>query len=147
MSEESNPIPPSLFAEAIKELPLSTIYAKVSELRNSIAHLHRSNDELRTFVTESCDTEDDKRELEGYITENEGVITSMRERITLLKAEVEGRGQQWIEVEDSNNNNNSTDTNASSGENQTPSSVVVNGAENQGSRDTGADEGQDGVYL
>ncbi|KAL5366561.1 hypothetical protein BJX96DRAFT_38256 [Aspergillus floccosus] len=97
MSGESAPITLDAFAEAIKELPLSVVYAKVTELRNSIAHLRRSNAELQTFVTESCDTEDEKRELQGYISENEGVMTSMTDRIILLKAEVESRGQRWIE--------------------------------------------------
>lgn len=97
MSAESIPIMPSAFAEAIKELPLSTVYAKASELRNSISHLRRSNDELWSFISDACDAEEDRRELEGYIVENEGVITSMTERIQLLKTEVENRGQIWIE--------------------------------------------------
>lgn len=100
MSGESHPITASVFADAIKELPLSAIYGKVSELRNSVAHLRRSNEELRSFVTESSDPDGDKRELESYIAENGGVIASMEERITLLKTEVENRGQLWIEVED-----------------------------------------------
>lgn len=97
MSGESLPITPSAFAEAIKELPLSAVYAKASEIQNSISHLHRSNDELRSFITDACETEQDKRELEGYIVENEDVIAAMTERTRLLKAEVENRGQIWIE--------------------------------------------------
>ncbi|RAK93639.1 hypothetical protein BO79DRAFT_206579 [Aspergillus costaricaensis CBS 115574] len=100
MSAESLPISPAAFAEAIKELPLPVLYAKVSEIRNSMAHLHRSNQELRTFINESCDTDSEKQELEAYIKENEDVAVSMLERIELLKTEVENRGQKWIELED-----------------------------------------------
>ncbi|RHZ66230.1 uncharacterized protein CDV56_108919 [Aspergillus thermomutatus] len=99
MSEESQPITLEAFAEAIKELPLSAVYAKVSEIRNSLAHLRRSNSELRAFIDESCESESDKRELEGYIAENEGVITTMNERIGFLKTEIENRGESWIEEE------------------------------------------------
>ncbi|RHZ66177.1 hypothetical protein CDV55_106964 [Aspergillus turcosus] len=99
MPEESQPITLEAFAEAIKELPLSAVYAKVSEIRNSIAHLRRSNSELRAFIDESCESESDKRELEGYIAENEGVITTMNERLGLLKTEIENRGELWIEEE------------------------------------------------
>ncbi|GIK02692.1 hypothetical protein Aspvir_006751 [Aspergillus viridinutans] len=99
MSEESRPITLEAFAEAIKELPLSAVYAKVSEIRNSIAHLRRSNSELRAFIDESCDSESDKRELEGYIAENEAVITTMNERIGRLKTEIEHRGELWTEEE------------------------------------------------
>ncbi|KAJ5811829.1 hypothetical protein N7474_008130 [Penicillium riverlandense] len=100
MATESLPISPSAFASAIQELPLSALYAKVSELRNSIAHLHRSNAELRTFLAESQDPEDEKKELEGYVAENEDVVASMNVRIALLKVEVERRGQLWIEAEE-----------------------------------------------
>lgn len=150
----------SMFADAIKDLPLSNIYAKASEIQNSIAHLHRSNDEMRAFVADSCDTEDDKREIEGYVSENEGIVMSMYERIALLKAEVEGRGQRWIEAA------NGTDANAggTQGEQTEPSSSsaaaaaqpVVNGTAEgethrdetaQESRDSDADRGQEGIYL
>ncbi|KAL1856042.1 hypothetical protein Plec18170_003910 [Paecilomyces lecythidis] len=96
---ESQPITPAAFAEALKSLPLSAVYAKVSEIRNSIAHLHRSNVELKLFIEESAESESDKRELESYISENEGVIETMNERVELCKAEVEERGQQWIELD------------------------------------------------
>lgn len=99
MSSEAQPISPSAFAEAIQELPLSSLYAKVSELRNSISHLTRSNEELRTYIIESGEGPDspDNKELEAYVLENEEVMQAMAERIRLLKAEVEGRGQRWME--------------------------------------------------
>lgn len=99
MSAESQPITPEAFASAIKALPLSAVYAKVFELRNSIAHLKRSNAELRLYILESEGGPEaaDNKELESYIQENEGVIEVMMQRIELCKAEVENRGQQWIE--------------------------------------------------
>lgn len=132
-----------MFAEAIQELSLSVLYGKASELRNSIAHLQRSNSELKTFVAESCDSADEKRELESYITENEGVMKSMTERIALLRAEVERRGQQWIETE------------------KQPEASVANGANGAGADTTQsdpptagdrqseaqADQDQEGVHL
>jgi hypothetical protein len=99
MSAESQAINPAAFAEALKALPLSAVYGKVLELRNSIAHLDRSNEELRTYIRESEGGPGaaDNKELEGYILENEGVIRAMTERLALLKAEIENRGQRWIE--------------------------------------------------
>ncbi|EAW07914.1 uncharacterized protein ACLA_026310 [Aspergillus clavatus NRRL 1] len=154
MSDEPRPITLEAFAEAIKELPLSAVYAKVLEIRNSIAHLHRSNSELTEFINESCESESDKRELEGYIAENEGVITNMTERLGLLKSEIERRGEPWIE-ELLNGADTKTDGDQSSA---TPASQpVVNGmAEgdrnteqqdtSRGPQDTQADN-EEGVYL
>ncbi|KAB8199508.1 hypothetical protein BDV34DRAFT_231156 [Aspergillus parasiticus] len=155
MSAESLPITLAAFAEAIKELPLSSVYAKASELSNSIAHLRRSNQELRAFMNESCDTEAEQRELEIYITENEEVIRSMHERNLLLKSEIEGRGQQWIEMGD-------TASDARADENQQPSASEPatngaaaeqpNGAQQEllttrSVRDTQNGHEQDGVFL
>ncbi|CAL5873505.1 uncharacterized protein PFLUO_LOCUS7785 [Penicillium psychrofluorescens] len=99
MATQSIPISPSAFAAALEELPLSALYAKVSELRNSMAHLHRSNAELRAFLAETQDPEEEKEELAGYVAENEVVVASMNVRIALLKTEVERRGQVWVETE------------------------------------------------
>ncbi|THC98209.1 hypothetical protein EYZ11_002291 [Aspergillus tanneri] len=155
MSAESIPIQPSAFAEAIQELPLSALYAKVLELRNSISHLRRSNDELNRFVLESCDSEDEKRELQSYIVENEDVMQSMTERIVLLKAEIVGRGQQWIEVEENRTDakEDSSSQPAPSGANgtneeertvTTPQDPSATGDRRQNTHD---DQEQDGVYL
>ena len=101
MSDESHPITLAAFAEAIKALPLSVVYAKALELRNSIGHLHRSNAELRMYIDGSgTGREAENRELEDYIVENEGVIIAMTERIALLKGEVEHRGQQSLDLGD-----------------------------------------------
>ncbi|EEQ86867.1 hypothetical protein RJZ56_002476 [Blastomyces dermatitidis] len=96
MSAASTPITPQAFAEALKSLPLSSLYAKGSELRNSIAHLQRSNDELARYIAEESPDGHDK-DCEDAIKENEVVIVRMQERIDLLKVEVERRGKRWSE--------------------------------------------------
>ena len=164
MSVQPVSITASMFAEAIKDLPLSNIFAKASEIQNSIAHLHRSNDEMRAFVADSCDTEDDKREIEGYVSENEGIVTSMYERIALLKAEVEGRGQRWIEAangaganaanahEEQTEPSSSSETAALAATAQPVVNGTTEGETHRGetaqeSRGSDADREQEGIYL
>lgn len=141
MSSESLRINPAAFAEAIQELPLSAVYSKVAELRNSIAHLHRSNAELRLFVTESQDPEEEKKELEGYMSENEGVIASMNERVELLKKELENRGQPWVEVEEDKNENGEQAADGPMTNGSATATAVADSSANAGQQD------EDGVYL
>lgn len=140
MATESFSISPSAFASALEELPLSALYAKVSELRNSIAHLHRSNAELRTFLAESQDPEEEKKELEGYVAENEDVVASMNVRIALLKTEVERRGQLWIETEVKEREDGDGDAEQQRLAGNTPVTNGDHGHEQD-------QEGQNGVYL
>lgn len=144
MSSESLPINPAAFAEAIKELPLSAVYSKVAELRNSIAHLHRSNSELRLFLAQSQDPEEEKKELEGYVVENEGVIVSMNERVQLLKTELENRGQPWVEVEDDKEKEDK-------GQEPSADAPTMNGIGEGTETGTGTEaagrQGEHGVYL
>ncbi|KAJ5957778.1 hypothetical protein N7501_012057 [Penicillium viridicatum] len=148
MSTEALPITPGAFAEAIKELPIAVLYSKVSELTNSIAHLHRSNAELRAFLAESNDSEEEKKELEGYVAENEGVAVSMNERITSLKTEVENRGQPWIELDElkiDKGQDALTDVPVTNGNgNETDTETRPAGGAGQESNDR---EDGDGVYL
>ncbi|CAI7592157.1 unnamed protein product [Penicillium viridicatum] len=143
MSTEALPITPGAFAEAIKELSIAVLYSKVSELTNSIAHLHRSNAELQ-----SNDSEEEKKELEGYIAENEGVAVSMNERITLLKTEVENRGQPWIELDElkiDKGQDALTDvsvTNGNGNETDTETRPAAGAGQESNDREDG-----DGVYL
>jgi len=98
MSSTTTPISPAAFASALKELPLSALHLKAAELRNSIAHLDYSNEQLRPFAlgTEpGLSAPDD--DCVDAIRENEIVIARMEERIKLLKKEVEERGQVWVE--------------------------------------------------
>lgn len=89
MSATATPIPPSQFALAIRDLPLPNLHFKAAEIRNQIAHLVTSNDQLKEFA--------DDPDCQEAVAENELVIGRMKERLDLLKAEVEGRGNKWIE--------------------------------------------------
>jgi hypothetical protein len=101
MSHESIPISPARFAAALKDLPLSTLHLKAAEIRNSIAHLDYSNEQLKPFAdgTEPSSNGRPDQDCIDAIKENEIVIARMQERIALLKAEVEGRGSSWLEFQ------------------------------------------------
>lgn len=146
----------SLFTEAIRDLPLPNLYAKAFEIQNSVAHLHRSNDEMRSFIDESCETEEDKQELQTYISDNERVFISMTERIKLLKEEVERRGQRWIEISNgaganggSHESTNPDQQTSSSGTApaETGTQSQPNGAAGEGEAQDSNEEGQGGIYL
>ena len=100
MSSSQTPISPARFAEAIRDLPLSTLSLKVFELRNSIAHLDYSNEELKPFAagTAGGGGGEPDQDCVDAIRENEVVIKRMLERIELLKVEVETRGASWEEL-------------------------------------------------
>ena len=89
MSSTSAPIAPHQFAAAIKDLPLANLHFKAAEIRNSIEHLESSNLQLQSYAD---DGDSDCREA---IQENVSVIQRMKERIQLLKREVEDRGFKW----------------------------------------------------
>ena len=91
MSFDATPITPERFAEAIKELPLANLHFKAAEIRNSIAHLVSSNQQLQPFADEG------DSDCADAIQENLVVVQRMKERILLLKGEVEGRGSKWAE--------------------------------------------------
>ncbi|KAH8837492.1 hypothetical protein MCOR27_005522 [Pyricularia oryzae] len=106
MSSETLPISPARFAEAIKELSLAGLHLKVLEIRNSIAHLDYSNEQLRPFaegkepVHGGDGTAQPDQDCIDAIKENEGVIERMQERIRLVRVEVEeNRGCSWTEFE------------------------------------------------
>ena len=89
MSSISTPIPLHRFAEALPDLPLSNLHFKAAELRNSIAHLQSSNQQLGPFAA------DGDEDCASVIKENMEVISRMESRIFLLKHEVEHRGFKW----------------------------------------------------
>ncbi|KAI1855509.1 hypothetical protein JX266_000374 [Neoarthrinium moseri] len=106
MASEATPISPARFAEALKELPASSLALKVLELRNSIAHLDYSNAELKPYAEGRASAFDSAaapdqpdQDCVDAIRENELVIERMQERIALIKAEVEGRGLSWVEFQ------------------------------------------------
>ncbi|KAH8881267.1 hypothetical protein GQ53DRAFT_754571 [Thozetella sp. PMI_491] len=105
MSSEAQPISPERFAAALKDLSLSSLHIKVLELRNSIAHLDYSNEQLRPFA-EGAETAADSEnrgqpdpDCVDAIRENEEVISRMQERIRLVRVEVEERGFSWTEFQ------------------------------------------------
>jgi hypothetical protein len=120
MSSESQPISAERFAEAIQDLPAENLYSKAHELENSIAHLERSNKALQEYIDsikadmslpEATRREGDK-DCSDAVQENQNVINRQRDRINLLKQEVERRGGRWHEA-DPQTGSNLTDRNTS----------------------------------
>lgn len=100
------PISPARFAAALKDLSLSMLHLKVLELRNSIAHLDYSNEQLRPFadgteptLSSTSSPPRPDQDCIDAIRENEEVIRRMQERIALVRAEVEERGCSWTEFQ------------------------------------------------
>lgn len=89
MPPSTEPISPSAFAAAIHDLPLDTLHTKAAELRNSLLHLRHSNDEMLPFA------EQGDQDCKEAMVENLGVINRLKERVGLLRKEVEGRGMAW----------------------------------------------------
>jgi len=155
MSADSQPINAAAFAEALIPLPLSSLYAKLFELRNSIAHLQRSNDELKGFIDTSPDGDKD---CEEAIEENEVVVKRMEERIELVKVEMEKRGQKWTEIngalEERDGDGDVDMLGGERGERTTPSNADLNvspqalaaATRTQADGDPNEDA-QDGVFL
>ncbi|KAI5304453.1 hypothetical protein KEM56_006483 [Ascosphaera pollenicola] len=94
MSNEAQPITREAFALALKDLSVPIIYGKVSEIRNSLAHLQRSNGEMQAYIDEGIEG---KEELEEAIAENAIVAERMQTRIELCRMELERRGAKWVD--------------------------------------------------
>ncbi|KAK5120478.1 hypothetical protein LTR85_006133 [Meristemomyces frigidus] len=92
-SETINPIDPSRFALALEALPLDALHAKAAEIHNSTLHLRHSNNEMLPFA------EQGDQDCKDAMLENLAVIGRMNERVGLIRAEVERRGQRWSEGE------------------------------------------------
>lgn len=112
MSADTTPISPARFASALKDLSIGMLHLKVLEIRNSIAHLEYSNDQLRpyangTAVASPTSTTSPSngtaaapdQDCIDAINENEQVIDRMHDRIALVRAEVQDRGMSWTEFE------------------------------------------------
>lgn len=101
----TQPISPTRFAAALKDLSLASLHLKVLEIRNALLHLAHSNAQLRPFAD---GTETSLNLAPGQpdpdcadaIRENELVIARMHERIDLVQAEVVARGVSWREFEE-----------------------------------------------
>ncbi|KAI8629142.1 hypothetical protein F5Y19DRAFT_434133 [Xylariaceae sp. FL1651] len=130
MSSEAQPISSARFAEALKELPPSSLALKVLELRNSIAHLDYSNAELKPFAEGTALTLDQQdgtdqtrqpdQDCIDAIAENEKVIARMQARIELVRNEVESRGLSWREFQGKDD-----EVAAESTENDTPATTTT----------------------
>ncbi|KAK6369755.1 hypothetical protein LTS17_009205 [Exophiala oligosperma] len=122
MSAASQPISDAQFAIAIQDLPFENLYSKAAEIENSISHLTRSNEQLQKYIdsitsdqslSEETRQEGDK-DCSDAIHENVIVINRQRDRIQLLKQEVERRGGRWHELDKEhkqNGNSGPTSTN------------------------------------
>ncbi|CAK7199253.1 hypothetical protein SEUCBS139899_001927 [Sporothrix eucalyptigena] len=109
MSSEALPISPARFAEAIKELSLSSLHFKALEIRNDIAHLDYSNEQLLpyakgTIAVLGVSTTGDEdpapdQDCIDAIKENLVVIDRKLNQLKLVRAEVEERGVSWTEFQ------------------------------------------------
>jgi hypothetical protein len=161
MSSESQPITPAAFAEALKDLGLSSLHLKVLELRNSIAHLDYSNEQLRPFAegvipidsaatatgrTTTATTEPDQDCIDA-IRENEAVITRMQERIALVRAEVEARGASWNEFRSPAEVRSDAESAARQEGRDGSAGAAANGASSTSQLPNGPIRGQDGPWA
>ncbi|OAA61287.1 hypothetical protein SPI_05311 [Niveomyces insectorum RCEF 264] len=109
MSSEALPISPARFAEAIKDLTLQTLHLKVLEIRNDIAHLEYSNEQLRPYAEGTAAVLGSGHGADGdappqpdpdcvdAIRENLVVIARKHGQLDLVRTEVESRGASWTE--------------------------------------------------
>ncbi|KAI3529400.1 hypothetical protein CSPX01_15523 [Colletotrichum filicis] len=107
MSADTRPISPTQFASALRDLSLPTLHLKALEIRNSILHLEYSNAQLAPYAAGDATTLDSATDASAghgpdptcveAIRENDVVIARMRERVQIIRDEVEGRGQSWNE--------------------------------------------------
>ncbi|KAI5466153.1 hypothetical protein BGZ63DRAFT_400554 [Mariannaea sp. PMI_226] len=109
-SADTRPISPARFAAALKDLSIAMLHLKVLEIRNSIAHLQYSNDQLKPFAEGSATALSESnpdaassgapdQDCIDAIKENEVVIERMAERIAIIRVEVEERGLSWDEFQ------------------------------------------------
>ncbi|KAL1844664.1 hypothetical protein VTK73DRAFT_2073 [Phialemonium thermophilum] len=152
MSSESVPITAARFAEAIKDLPLSSLVLKVRELRHNIAHLVYSNEQLQPFAegtqaalgaSTTTEAPQPDQDCIDAIRENEVVIGRMQERIRLVQMEVESRGVSWAEFLDKEAADAEERAAAAAATATAPLTNGVNGHASESDDDE--DEGEDGV--
>ncbi|KAF8536591.1 hypothetical protein BDD12DRAFT_807657 [Trichophaea hybrida] len=84
MSATTSPITPEAFQLAIADLELEQLHVESARLHNSIYHLERSNIALEEFK--------DDEDCRIAIGENVATIERQRERIEMIRVEVEKRG-------------------------------------------------------
>ena len=80
------------YKATLRQLSTPSLYGEVIKLENSIIHLRRSNDELKTHG----ETEEEASWVGPIIAENEQVIAKQLNQVELVKAEIVERGA-WSE--------------------------------------------------
>lgn len=135
-SADTTPIAPARFAAALKDLSVGMLHLKVLEIRNSIAHLQYSNDQLKPFAegaetTPSGESSGPDQDCIDAIRENEQVIDRMAERIALIRAEVEERGLSWTEFQNRDETTSKNDEDAAAVNGDTQASTAVSDTENR----------------
>jgi hypothetical protein len=98
MSHESLPITAARFADAIADLPLSSLHLTAASLRNSLAHLEYSNAQLEAYARPADPAAAADQDCLDAIEENKGVMRDMNQRLELLRVEAEKRGLGWGEL-------------------------------------------------
>jgi hypothetical protein len=135
MSSQARPISPTQFASALADLQVENLYAKASEIRNSIAHLERSNEELQQY----SDSVNGDADCLAAVRENDEVIGRMNDRIDLVKKEVERRGQKWHQGEANGDSNGPVPTGGTLNDDQLRRQMEVRMADD--------DDDEEGVHL
>jgi|SRR5579859_4466998 len=75
------------YKATIRQLPTLSLFGEIQKLENSIKHLQRSNDELKTHA----ERESDSSWVGAIVSENEDVIAKQKEQIEITKAEIKER--------------------------------------------------------
>ncbi|KAG5663992.1 hypothetical protein KAF25_006577 [Fusarium avenaceum] len=135
-SADTTPIAPARFAAALKDLSIGMLHLKVLEIRNSIAHLQYSNDQLKPFAegTETIPSggaSEPDQDCIDAIRENEGVIDRMAERIAIIRAEVEERGLSWTEFQNRDETTSKNDEDAAAVNGDAQPSATAPGTESR----------------
>jgi hypothetical protein len=107
MSSETLPISPARFAEAIKDLSLASLHLKVLEIRNDVAHLDYSNEQLLPYAKGTVaalgaaagEAPTPDQDCIDAIKENIVVIERKLNQLRLVRTEVENRGVSWTEFQ------------------------------------------------
>ncbi|KAL5530689.1 hypothetical protein ACEPAF_6947 [Sanghuangporus sanghuang] len=124
------------------ELDIPTITKEIERLENSLFHLHRTQTELNEHLSGSMGED---RELLDVIKENEDVIASQKERITMLNLALEEKG---VNARSGHYDSSEVDDGTSDTATQRTQSTTTTG--NEDSRQHEHDEREqrdDGVYL
>ena len=80
---------PTEQVDAFKELPTGNLQFELASFKNSLAHLHSSNDEMEKFVK-------DDKELAKYIVENIQFMAQIRIKINKIEEILLERGDSEI---------------------------------------------------